>query len=139
MKALHGVIPSFLISVISLITLTSCSPSPGMLVGEWESTKPRATHLSIAQGASANDGYCDGFKYTLDGSVRTAFWLIRNESSGTVIYLSPGGALTNLYSGAMQGSARPYKVIELNSNTLIMKWTDAESGPLEIFEFHRVN
>lgn len=138
MKSPHNIIFSFLICILISVALTSCSPSASSLVGTWESSKPQFAHLSIELGASANDGYRNGFRYVREGRTVTEFWLVRNESRGTVLWLSPGGGMTGFAAGSMQISARPYKIIELKSDTLVIEWDNGRTMPFDRYEFHKV-
>jgi len=137
MKSPHNVILSFLICILSLVALTSCSPSASSLVGEWQSSKPESVHLSIKLGASANDGFHDGFSFAQAGRTYTMFWRIRNESGRTILDLSPGGGLSNL-PNIMVAQSVQRKIIELTSEKLVVEWGSFTGGNLAVYEFRRV-
>lgn len=142
MQLPQNIILSFLVCILFLVALTSCSPSPGSLVGEWQSSKPESVNLKITQGASyGSDGFHAGFSFTRDGRTQNHLWLIKNETSGTILYLAAGagaGGWLQSGRGLMLMNAVPYKVIELTSDRLVVEWDNARTTPRGTYEFHRV-
>jgi hypothetical protein len=129
-----------IIAILALaIVATSCSSKESSLVGDWQSTTPVPTQLSIQRDGTNADGFHQGFSFTQGGQTYNAYWRVQERQRGTYLLLSSETFAQGVVSGIMLSNAHPHKISQLTSNTLVLEWG---SGPVWSasgrYEFQRV-
>lgn len=124
--------------VLAIVT-TACSSKESTLVGDWQSTTPVPTHLSIQRKGTNADGFHQGFSFMQGGETYSAYWCVQERKAGTYLLLSNETFGQGVVSGIMLAAAHPHRITRLTSDTLVLEWG---SGPVWSasgrYEFQRV-